>query len=100
MSVEFSIKTPIFVLSQIYEKNEPRGSLTTYELIFVQQFWNPGHHMCVAAKDDGYLYFTRCDEAELNQKWEWEEINDDVLARVNNNLDAPGDAPPELDYIQ
>ena len=32
MSVEFSIKTPIFVLSQIYEKNEPRGSLATYEL--------------------------------------------------------------------
>ena len=32
MSLEFSIKTPIFVLSQIYEKNEPRGSLTTYEL--------------------------------------------------------------------
>ena len=34
MSLEFSIKTPIFVLSQIYEKNEPRGSLTTYELIW------------------------------------------------------------------
>ena len=33
MSLEFSIKTPIFVLSQIYEKNEPRGSLTTYELV-------------------------------------------------------------------
>lgn len=56
--------------------------------------------MCVAAKEDGYLYFTRCDEADLNQKWEWEEVNDEVLARVNNNLDAPGDAPPELDYIQ
>ena len=32
MSLEFSTKTPIFVSSQIYEKNEPRGSLTTYEL--------------------------------------------------------------------
>ena len=38
--------------------------------------------------------------ADLNEKWEFEEVDDEVLARVNNNLDAPGDAPPELDYIQ
>lgn len=66
-----------------------------------KQIWNPGHHMCVGAKDDDqFLYFTHCDEDDPHQQWEWEEIHDDVLSRVNNNMDAPGDQPPELDYIQ
>ena len=57
--------------------------------------------MCVGAKDDDqFIYLTHCDEDDPHQQWEWEEINDDVLARVNNNMDAPGDAPPELDYVQ
>lgn len=57
--------------------------------------------MCVGAKDDDqFLYFTHCDEDDPHQQWEWEEIHDDVLSRVNNNMDAPGDQPPELDYIQ
>ena len=56
--------------------------------------------MCVTAKTDGYLYFTHCNDDDANQQWEWEEINEEVLSRVNNNMDMAGDLPPELDYIQ
>ena len=56
--------------------------------------------MCVGAGGDGYLYFKQCIDNDPNLQWEWESVDEDVLKRVNNNMDAPGDDPPELDYIQ
>ena len=32
--------------------------------------------------------------------WEWDEVHEEALERANNNPEAPGDSPPELDYIQ
>ena len=40
----------------------------------------------------------RCSDSDDNQRWTWDEQNEDVIKRVNSNMHAIVE-PPELDYL-
>ena len=67
--------------NQLY-KYRPDTQVTTrflFNLNGYQQIYNPGHRSCVTAKEgDSYLYFHKCDDDNIYQKWQWDIVNEGI----------------------
>lgn len=84
-----------------WECHKQHGNQLYKYLPKTKQIYNPGHHMCVTAKEsDNFVYFARCDPDDTKQQWDWDLVNEEPLQRANNNPEGPGDDPAELDYVQ